>query len=100
MHPMRLTQPVRQQMKHLALCWRSTFYVADCLRQRPMLSVKELNTSIVVNLIPVQRLYAAMPHWELARRRANVALTPCLKPWGCGNGLLKRIKVRSAPMGA
>ena len=30
-----------------------------------------------------------LPHGELALVGANVALTPCLKPGGCGNGLLK-----------
>jgi hypothetical protein len=46
-HPMQRLQPVQQQIKHLTL-YRSTFYVADFLRQPAMLSFKELSRVYLV----------------------------------------------------
>ena len=37
------SQALRMARPNTALHRRSTFYVSDCLRQRPMLSVKEPN---------------------------------------------------------
>jgi hypothetical protein len=90
MHPTRLTQRVWQQIKHLTI-WRSPFYVQDFPGQPPMLSFKELGKTVSVYLLPIQWFYAAVPHWELAWRQANAALTPYLKLGGCGSGLLRHL---------
>src|SRR5229473_1462177 len=84
---LRLTRQAWQQIKQLTV-WRSTFYVQDFPGQRPMLSIKELGKSVSVYLLPLQYLYAAVPHWELALVGSNTRLTPWLKSGGCARALL------------
>jgi hypothetical protein len=83
---MQRLQPVQQQIKHLIL-WRSTFYVGDFPRQRPMSSFKELDT---VYLVICNLCYrnAATQHKELVLVGTNTRLTPWLKRGGCACGLL------------
>lgn len=85
-HPARLTQRVRQQITHLAV-WRSTFSVADFLRQRPMLSIKELSKVYQCMCDPYNVCLRRVPQQPLALQ-ANAGLTPWLKRGGCASGLL------------
>jgi hypothetical protein len=94
MHPTQRYERVAMRIKHLIL-WRSTFYVADFLRQRPMSSFKEL--------VKVYQLFCNLCYLKCgcATRgiglRANVALTPWLKRGGCGNDLLKFFTAEHLP---
>jgi hypothetical protein len=78
---MRLTQRVRQQIKHLIL-WRSTFYVADFLRQRPMLSFKELQRLYLLFCALCNTVCGMLPQQELVLR-TNALSFPMAKARGC-----------------
>jgi hypothetical protein len=85
---MRLTQRVRQQIKHLIL-WRSTFYVADFLRQRPMLSFKELQRLYLLFCALCNTVCGMLPQQELVLR-TNALSFPMAKARGLPRVLLIR----------
>jgi hypothetical protein len=76
---MQPLQRVQQQIKHLTL-WRSTFYGADFLHQRPMSSFKEL---LKVYLVFCNLCNWNVPSaWGIAARWRQQALDPIAKARG------------------